>query len=194
MLNQKEQFEENVVLIDAAFLNFVIKDMRKYFERVLGRTLQNIDVSLLSLYLALDAGIKEGDNKVQFLFIYDNDCDKLLFCEPNDLRTELNGVAFKSSFGEFSFAGVPCEGMTSRAELFRDLVDIIAATQSVKRLIVISHNEEYGKEIGEQLQEIRSKTIIQFRMDDLKYKVDYQWEMLVYPLMEALGIKGEELQ
>ena len=59
------------MLVDAAFLNFIVSDLKRYFENVLNRPLQEIDLSLLTTYLALDAGIEEGDNKVQLLFVYD---------------------------------------------------------------------------------------------------------------------------
>ena len=63
-MNEKIKLPETVMLIDAAFLNFVIVDLKKYFENQLNRPLQQIDLSSLTTYLALDAGIMEGDNKV----------------------------------------------------------------------------------------------------------------------------------
>ena len=46
---------ETVVLIDAAFLNFVITDIKGYFEETLHRSLQEIDLSMLTTYITLDA-------------------------------------------------------------------------------------------------------------------------------------------
>ena len=108
-MNDKPQIKlsETVVLIDAAFLNFVITDIKNYFEKTLQRSLQEIDLSLFTSYLTLDAGINEGKNEVQFLFVYDKESRHLQHCQPSDLQKELNGVAFQSPYGEFSFAGVP---------------------------------------------------------------------------------------
>ena len=105
-MNDKPQIKlsETVVLIDAAFLNFVITDMKGYFEETLRRSLQDIDLSMLTTYLTLDAGITEGKNEVQFLFVYDEESDQLVHCHPSDLVKELNGVAFQSPYGEYSFA------------------------------------------------------------------------------------------
>ena len=121
-MNDKPQIKlsETVVLIDAAFLNFVITDMKGYFEETLRRSLQDIDLSMLTTYLTLDAGITEGKNEVQFLFVYDEESDQLVYCHPSDLVKELNGVAFQSPYGEYSFASVPSEGMVSREDLFLD--------------------------------------------------------------------------
>ena len=194
-MNDKPQIKlsETVVLIDAAFLNFVITDMKGYFEDTLQRSLQEIDLSILTTYLTLDAGITEGKNEVQFLFVYDKESGRLVHCRPSDLEKELNGVAFSSQFGEFSFAGVPCEEMVTREELFLDLLGIVSDSADVKKLIVISFNEEYGDKVRTALNAVKEKEVIQFRMSEPDGVVEYHWEMLAFPLMQALGIKGDEL-
>lgn len=192
-MDEKIKLPEIVILVDAAFLNFIVSDLKRYFENVLNRPLQEIDLSLLTTYLALDAGIEEGDNKVQLLFVYDQDSSNLVFCNPSDLKKELDGVAFSDQFGEFSFAGVPCEGMVTREELFLDLLQIVLDSADVKKLIVLSFNEEYGNKVTAVLNKVKEKEIIQFRVDESEETIEYQWEMLAYPLMQALGIKGDEL-
>ena len=185
---------ETVVLIDAAFLNFVITDIKGYFEETLHRSLQEIDLSMLTTYITLDAGITEGKNEVQFLFVYDKESSRLQYCQPSDLQEELNGVAFQSPYGEYSFASVSSEGMVSREDLFLDLLSIVSDSADVKRMIVISFNEEYGKKVTDALHEVKGKEVIQFRMNEPELPVDYKWDMLALPVMQALGIKGEELQ
>ena len=194
-MNDKPQIKlsETVVLIDAAFLNFVITDMKGYFEKTLQRSLQEIDLSMLTTYLTLDAGITEGKNEVQFLFVYDKDSSHLVHCHPSDLEKELNGVAFQSPYGEYSFASVPSEGMVSREELFLDLLAIVSDSADVKRMIVVSFNEEYGKKVTDALHEVKGKEIIQFRMNDPEASVEYKWDMLAFPVMQALGIRADEL-
>ena len=194
-MNDKPQIKlsETVVLIDAAFLNFVITDMKGYFEKTLQRSLQEIDLSMLTTYLTLDAGITEGKNEVQFLFVYDKDSSHLVHCHPSDLEKELNGVAFQSPYGEYSFASVPSEGMVSREELFLDLLSIVSDSADVKRMIVVSFNEEYGKKVTDALHEVKGKEIIQFRMNEPEASVEYKWDMLAFPVMQALGIRADEL-
>lgn len=194
-MNDKPQIKlsETVVLIDAAFLNFVITDMKGYFEETLQRSLQEIDLSMLTTYLTLDAGITEGKNEVQFLFVYDKDSGHLVHCHPSDLEKELNGVAFQSPYGEYSFASVPSEGMVSREELFLDLLAVVSDSADVKRMIVVSFNEEYGKKVTDALHEVKGKEIIQFRMNEPEASVEYKWDMLAFPVMQALGIRADEL-
>ena len=187
------KLSETVVLIDVAFLNFVITDIKGYFEKTLHRSLQEIDLSKLTTYMTLDAGITEGKNEVQFLFVYDKESSRLQYCQPSDLQEELNGVAFQSPYGEYSFASVPSEGMVSREDLFLDLLSIVSDSADVKRIIVISFNEEYGKKVTDALREVKDKDIIQFRMNEPEFPVDYKWDILAFPVMQALGIKAEEL-
>ncbi len=194
-MNDKPQIKlsKTVVLIDAAFLNFVITDMKKYFEATLQRTLQEIDLSMLTTYLTLDAGIAEGKNEVQFLFVYDKESGNLVHCQPSDLEKELNGVAFQSPYGEYSFASVPSEGMVSREDLFLDLLSIVADSADVKKMILVSFNEEYGKKVTDALNKVQGKEIVQFRMNEPETPVAYQWDMLAFPVMQALGIRADEL-
>lgn len=194
-MNDKPQIKlsETVVLIDAAFLNFVITDMKGYFEKTLQRSLQEIDLSILTTCLTLDAGITEGKNEVQFLFVYDKESGRLVHCQPSDLEKELNGVAFQSPYGEYSFASVPSEGMVSREDLFLDLLSIVADSADVKKMILVSFNEEYGKKVTDALNEIQGKEIVQFRMNEPDTPVAYKWDMLAFPVMQALGIRADEL-
>ena len=192
-MDEKIKFPSNVVLIDAAFLNLVVTDLKKYFEKTLMRELQEIDLSELVTYIVLDAGMAVGDNQIQILMVYDKDSAQLSNCRPSDLSAELNGVAFKSQFGEFSFASVPCEEMVSREELYLDLLSIVLDSADVERLILVSFNEEYGKKVFDALHEVKGKEIIQFRMNEPEVQVEYKWDMLAFPIMQALGIKAEEL-
>ena len=193
-MDEKIKFHSNVLLIDAAFLNLVVTDLKKYFEKTLMRELQEIDLSELVTYIVLDAGMAVGDNQIQILMVYDKDSAQLSNCRPSDLSAELNGVAFKSQFGEFSFASVPCEEMVSREELYLDLLSIVLDSADVERLILVSFNEEYGDKVMERLKGVKNKETIQFRMNEPEESIEgYQWEMLAYPVMQALGIRGEEL-
>lgn len=192
-MNDKIELSETVMLIDAAFLDFVVTDLKKYFTSILKRDLQEVDLSQLTTYLALDAAIGEGKNDIQVLLVYDAATTRFTHCRPSDLKAELNGVAFNNELGEFSFASVSSEGMVSREELYLDLLGIVSDSADVKQLILVSSNEEYGDRVTAALKEVKEKEIIQFRMNEPVAPVDYRWEMLAYPVMQALGIRGEEL-
>jgi hypothetical protein len=190
---EKIKLAETVMLIDAAYMNFVIADLKKNFERMLGRSLHEIDLSHLMSYLALDASISEGKNEIQVLWVYDDPSSKLLHCHPSDLKEELNGVAFSNTLGEFSFASVPSAEMVSREDLYFDLFDIVVDSADVKKVILISFTEEYGDRLHLAMEKVTEKEMILFCMDEPQQESRHYWEMLAYPLMQSLGIKGDEL-
>ena len=74
-----------------------------------------------------------------------------------------------------------------------DLVAIVSDSADVKRMIVVSFNEEYGKKVTDALHEVKGKEIIQFRMNEPEASVEYKWDMLAFPVMQALGIRADEL-
>ena len=187
MENTRIKLSETVMVIDAAYLNFVINDLKKYFEPLLGRSLQRADLALFTMCLAMDAGVKEGSNDVQILLVYDEQSGKLEDCLPSDLKSELDGMAFKGP----------------RGELYLDLLHIVLNSAEVKKLIVVPFNEEYGEEVENVLKESvvesagqkgNAKDIVFFRMEKPVTPVAYRWEILGYPLMSALGIRSEDLQ
>ena len=48
-------------------------------------------------------------------------------------------------------------------------------------------------EVSDALHEVKGKEIIQFRMNEPEVQVEYKWDMLAFPVMQALGIRAEEL-
>ena len=83
--------------------------------------------------------------------------------------------------------------MVSREDLFLDLLSIVSDSADVKRMIVISFNEEYGKKVTDALNEVQGKEIVQFRMNEPDTPVAYKWDMLAFTVMQALGIRADEL-
>lgn len=190
---EEMKMSEIVMLVDASFLNFVVKDLKNHFEQVLGRELNEINLADLFVLLAYDAGLEQGDNQIQVLLIYDEQSSVLTNCRPSDLKQELNNVAFKDALGEFSFFTFHPDNMVSLEELYLESLKVVADAKEVKTLAVVSFNEEYGEKVTDILKKTDGKEIIQFRMNEPREQVPYRWEMLAYPLMEALGVKGEEL-
>ena len=72
------KFAKSVILIDVPFLSNVITVLKKHFEEALGRTLQEVDISLLVQSIAFDMELRpEAFNEIQDLMIYDELSSKL---------------------------------------------------------------------------------------------------------------------
>lgn len=187
-------FPETVMLMDAVWLNTIVTDFKKNFERMLQRTLQDMDVAQLITNLALDAALPIDNKETQVILVYDDSTPKLNHSTPSDLNNELNGVAFQDSLGEFICSSLSPEGMATREELYFDLLHIIGESPDVKRIIAIPFEQNNQQTIHAALEEIKGKEITLFGMNKPEKTTSYIWQMLAYPVMQALGIKGDEIK
>lgn len=203
MENASIQLAENVILIDAAYLDFVIGDMKRFFEPRLGRELKSVDLSTLVQYLAMEGEVeKRADNEVQVLLVYDGTSGKLSHCVPSDLKGELDGTAFRSPLGEFCFLSVPSEELVGRGDLYLDLLQIVLNASEVKKLILVPFDREYGEGVSKTLHQYvetdggadRDKDVVCCQMEEIVLPSPCRWKVLGYALMLALGIRSEELQ
>ena len=192
-MENKIKFPETVMLIDAALLNAIITDFKKNFEDMLQRPLQKMDVAQFVVNLGLDANIPQGNKETQVIFVYDESTTKFNHSVPSDLSNELNGVAFQDELGEFFFASLSPEGMTSREELYFDLLHVIGDSPDVRRVIAIPFEQNNRETIHSALEEIKEKEVILFGMNKPDRATSYSWQLLAYPVMQALGIRGDEM-
>lgn len=185
---------ETVFVVDASFLEFATLNLKSFFEQHLGRTLDEIDLSLLFTYLMLDTEISIDDKQVQVLLAYDGETENFSVCSPSSLKEELNGVAFKNEeLGEFLFASTTTEGMVSREELFLDLVRVSCENDNVKNIVLLTREDEYSQELRNLIEENKNKNISQFGITKQPLSTTITYFLFAYPAMKAMGIRGDEL-
>lgn len=194
VINNEIKFAENVILVDAAYIDKVSRDLRQHFSQVIGRELPKADLSLFLECLAMDAKIYRGNNVVQALFIYDKASKVMNSFQPSDLQKDLNDVAFQSELGEFQLNTFEPSDMASCEDFFLESVRLVADAKEVKRLIVVPYEEEYADKLPEILKKVDGKDSIHvFGMNPPLEEVSYQWEMLGFAMLQALGIRANEL-
>lgn len=189
----KVTFPETVMLIDAAFLNDITKNFKQHFEAMLQRPLPPMDMAQFVVNLTLDTNIPAGSKEIQVVIVYDESCTKLTNSTPSDLKNELNEVAFRDQLGEFIFASLSPEKMVAREDMFFDLLRIVAESDDVKRIIVAPFEQGNRERIHTALEEIKEKDVVLFGMSEPQEERSYDWQIIAYPVMQALGIRGEEL-
>ncbi len=188
------KFAETVILMDAVYLNGVTADLSEHFGSVLNRALPAADLPVLLECLSLDGGVSVGENAIQVLFIYDKAMKQMDAFRPSDLEKELNNVAFQSQLGEYSLFSFEPSDMASREELFLESLKVVADSKEVKRIIAVPAEAEYGDKIPAILNKVDGKEqITVFGMNPLAGENAYSWEMLGFAILQALGIKADEL-
>lgn len=195
-MEDKLKFLDNVILLDVAFLNEIVGNIQTYWETRLNRKLPDLDLPAWLSYLALDAGLREGDNEIQVLLVYDGEAVQLQGCQPDTLK-ELDGMACRTPLGEFMFSCVSAAGMVSNEQLYLDLLTLALDSAEPKQVLLVPHlatevEEILQKHFSEKTAEECNKAIY-FCMAEPKQPVYCRCDIVFFSLMHALGIRGDEL-
>ena len=186
---------ENVILVDADYVDKVAFDLIVNFERMIGRRIPQADMAKWVDCVALDGGIREGEQQTQVILLHDKQKKAMNNFTPSHYEEELNGKAFKDHLGEFLINAYPTEDIVGREQQFVDTLQMICAQKAVKRVMVIPDAEDpyiYNK-VREALSEVDDKRITVFAMQPMTGG-NFRQEILGFSLMAALGIKANEIK
>ena len=194
VISNELKFAEKVILIDASYINKVTADLSKHFGQMIGRELPKADLSIFLECVAMDAAIQLGENVLQVFLVYDKEHAKMDAFNPSDLKKELNNVAFKSQLGEFQLNTFEPSDMADREAFFLEAVKLVADAKEVKHLVVVPSETEYGDKIPEILEKVDGKESIHvLGMNPLAPSKAFHWEMMGYAVLQALGIRSDEI-
>lgn len=191
-------WSENVIVVDAEYVDRVAFNLIVNFERMLGRKIPTADMARWVDCLALDGGISPEGNpegSVSVVLIHEKDSKGFENFVPA-LYNELDGKAFKDHLGEFVFSAVPVEQLTTKDDLLLDVVQSAMESQEVKRMMVVPNSED--SDCYDRLRQLLrragdDKRITLFAMQPMMGG-NFRQEILGYSLMQALGIKAAELE
>lgn len=190
-------WRENVLLVDASYLDSVAFNLSVNFERMLERRIPKADMARWVDCVALDGGLRplaKGEKRETLvIFIYPKKKRILENFLPDDMVKDLNGKSFSDHLGEFTFYSYPVEDLVESAEFFMESLQVVADEKAVKNLMVVPDCEKYGDSVRSFLKMVKGKKITLFAMNP-QLPGPYQQEILGYSVMNALGIKGEEFK
>ena len=188
---EQQRWSENVIIVDADYVDKVAFNLIVNFERMLERRIPQADITKWVECIALDGGLRQGDNQTQVLLVYDKPVMENI--KPGSLDDELNGKAFSGNIGEFCFSSIPVEEMTDKEHLFCDALMHICSSKEVKRVMVVPNAEKYYEGVKRSLKDVDDeKRITVFAMQPMSGG-NFRQEILGYSLMAALGISSREL-
>ncbi|MBE6287880.1 MAG: L-selectin [Mediterranea massiliensis] len=198
-MNEKIKFSANVMLIDVAFLNEVAANAQVFLSERIGRKLPDIDLPTWLSYLALDAGLREGENEIQVLLIHEEATQRLLACQPAELKS-LNGMACRTTIGEFIFSCVTPADITHCEDLFVDLMTLAIDSADVERLTLLPCHPQYGEKVESALRQIAEDRggeacdkAIYFCMQSPAQSLPCRTDSVIFSLAQAFGIRPEEM-
>ena len=174
------KWHENVILVDADYVDKVVFDLIVNFERMIGRRIPQADMAKWIECIALDGGMRPVDSSeklpsshsspltsIQVILLHHHQqMDNFM---PNKFA-DLDGKAFKSELGEFLISCVPVEELVTMEELF---------IESLVRETIRKGDPD--------------KHITVFAMQPMEGG-QFRQEILGYSLMAALGIHANEIK
>lgn len=189
-----QAMNENVIIADANFVDKVAFDLTVNFERMLERRIPQADMARWAECIALDGGLRNGEHHTAVILTHDKEQTEMKNFVPGKFSEELEGMAFKSSLGEFCFSTPNGEGFVSKDELFLDTLQTVLQQKDVKRVMVIPDEAHYD-EVRNVIRKMDDdeKRITVFAMQPMAGG-NFRQEILGYSLMAALGIRGEEIK
>lgn len=190
---EQKQWAPNVILVDADYLDNVAFNLIVNFERMLGRRIKQADLCHWLDCIALDSGLRPGDNEIQVVFLHDKQMTRLKNFSPSNFEEDLNGLSFKDNLGRFNLFAFPVEEVVEKDEFVVQSVAMTADEKQVKRLMIVADMDACGDRIKRICAQTDGKEKVLFAMEPLT-GCGFNQEILGYSLMAALGIRGEELQ
>lgn len=204
---QENEWSENVILVDADYIDSVALHMITHFGRLLGRQIPAADLAQWLDCIALDGGMRpsaseEGasvpekkSHKTQVMLIHPKGKTRMEHFQPADLDY-LNGKAFSDQLGEFTINTYPIENIAGGENLLTDILELVAVRKEVKRIMVVPHAENpyiYNK-VREVLSHLddEGKSITVFTMNP-NANGNFKQEILGFSLLSALGIRSDEI-
>lgn len=184
-----------MILVDADYADKVTFDLIVNFERMIGRRIPKADMARWLECVALDGGLREGRNETQVVLIHGKGKTQMENFTPGEYASELDGKAFNGNLGEFTLSSLPVEDdMVTAGDLFTDALGIICNSKDVKRVMVIPDAETIYNNVRNTLRRIDTdeKRITVFAMQPMPGG-NFRQEILGYSLMQALGIRADEI-
>lgn len=187
------KWSENIILVDAEYVDKVAFDLIVNFERMLGRRIPQADMARWIDCVALDGGLRDGEHETHVVLIHDKVRTRLDNFAPASFEEELSGKAFRDNLGEFVITALPVETLTTKGDFFLETLQLACEQKEVKRIMVIPSDELYDQ-VRSRLRNVDDeKRITLFNMRP-REGGNFRQEILGYSLMSALGISGKEIE
>lgn len=195
----KVKLSENIIIADADYIDYVAFQLSVQFERMIGRRMPKVDLSQWAVDIALDGGLRADDkeHETQLVLVHEKQNPQMENFHPSVYDTELDAMAFKDKkLGEFLVNSIAVGDVVSKDDYILDTISMVLGHEEVKRMMIVP-NTEHGTIYDETMALLRgaddSKRITVFAMQPMPGG-NFRQEILGYSIMNALGIKGEEIK
>ena len=190
---------ENVIIVDADYIDDVAFNLTLNFERMLIRRIPAADFSQWIVNIALDGRMKPGNHETQVVVLHDKGKRQLDNYVPSSLGQELDKQAFKDeTLGEFIINTIATGGkVTEKDEVMLDFLKIVLSHKEVSRIMIVPNAEDGNiyNLLRNALRDVddEEKHVTLFAMQPMEGG-NFKQQILGYSIMNAMGITADEIE
>ena len=190
---------ENVIIVDADYIDDVAFNLTLNFERMLDRRIPAADFSQWIVNIALDGRMKPGNHETQVVVLHDKGKQQLDNYVPSSLGQELDKQAFKDeTLGEFIINTIATGGkVTEKDEVMLDFLKIVLSHKEVSRIMIVPNAEDGNiyNLLRNALRDIddEEKHVTLFAMQPMEGG-NFKQQILGYSIINAMGITADEIE
>lgn len=190
---------ENVIIVDADYIDDVAFNLTLNFERMLDRRIPAADFSQWIVNIALDGRMKPGDHETQVVVLHDKGKRQLDNYVPSSLGQELDKQAFKDeTLGEFIINTIATGGkVTEKDEVMLDFLKIVLSHKEVSRIMIVPNAEDGNiyNLLRNALRDVddEEKHVTLFAMQPMEGG-NFKQQILGYSIINAMGITADEIE
>lgn len=197
--SQNIKMSENVIIVDADYIDDVAFNLTLNFERMLDRRIPAADFSQWIVNIALDGRMKPGNHETQVVVLHDKGKQQLDNYVPSSLGQELDKQAFKDeTLGEFIINTIATGGkVTEKDEVMLDFLKIVLSHKEVSRIMIVPNAEDGNiyNLLRNALRDIddEEKHVTLFAMQPMEGG-NFKQQILGYSIINAMGITADEIE
>lgn len=190
---------ENVIIVDADYIDDVAFNLTLNFERMLDRRIPAADFSQWIVNIALDGRMKPGNHETQVVVLHDKGKRQLDNYVPSSLGQELDKQAFKDeTLGEFIINTIATGGkVTEKDEVILDFLKIVLSHKEVSRIMIVPNAEDGNiyNLLRNALRDVddEEKHVTLFAMQPMEGG-NFKQQILGYSIINAMGITADEIE
>ena len=197
--SQNIKMSENVIIVDADYIDDVAFNLTLNFERMLDRRIPAADFSQWIVNIALDGRMKPGNHETQVVVLHDKGKRLLDNYVPSSLGQELDKQAFKDeTLGEFIINTIATGGkVTEKDEVMLDFLKIVLSHKEVSRIMIVPNAEDGNiyNLLRNALRDVddEEKHVTLFAMKPMEGG-NFKQQILGYSIINAMGITADEIE
>lgn len=197
--SQNIKMSENVIIVDADYIDDVAFNLTLNFERMLDRRIPAADFSQWIVNIALDGRMKPGNHETQVVVLHDKGKRQLDNYVPSSLGQELDKQAFKDeTLGEFIINTIATGGkVTEKDKVILDFLKIVLSHKEVSRIMIVPNAEDGNiyNLLRNALRDVddEEKHVTLFAMQPMEGG-NFKQQILGYSIINAMGITADEIE